>query len=95
MTLIDFLIMLLVAAVIGAIGEAIAGYSAGGLLVSIAVGFIGALIGWSIARAAGLPDLITIVVGGRSIPVIWSIIGAALFMAVMRLIRLPRRRHYA
>ena len=45
MTLIAFLILLLIAGVCGAIGQAITGFDLGGILVSIAVGFIGAVLG--------------------------------------------------
>src|SRR5918996_955573 len=55
MDLIDLLILLLVAGVCGALGQAIGGYSRGGCLVSIALGFIGAIIGMWIARSAKLP----------------------------------------
>src|SRR5262245_19469378 len=41
MTLLDFLILLLVAGICGAVGQAIVGYSRGGCLASIALGFIG------------------------------------------------------
>src|ERR671922_185936 len=50
MTLTQFLILLLVAGICGSIGQAIAGYSRGGCLVSIALGFIGALLGTYLAR---------------------------------------------
>jgi len=46
----SLLILLLVAAICGAIGKAIAGGTRGGCLVSIAVGFIGALLGTWIAN---------------------------------------------
>ena len=88
--LIQFLVLLLIAGVCGAIGQAIGGYSHGGCLVSIALGFIGALLGTWIARNLGLPELISIPVGGMNFPIIWSIIGAALFVAVINLI--TRRR---
>lgn len=91
MGLLEILILLLIAAVAGAIGQAIAGYSAGGCVASIAVGFIGALIGMLLARAFGLPDLFIISVGGEKFPLIWSIIGAALFVALIRLITAPAR----
>ena len=52
----EFLILLLVAAICGAVAQAIAGFSRGGLLVAIAVGFIGALLGMWIQRATGAPD---------------------------------------
>lgn len=95
MTVIDILILLLIAAVAGAIGQAIAGYSAGGLIASIAVGFIGALLGMWIAHALHLPDILMITVGGQKFPVVWAIIGAALFVALIRLITAPARRYNA
>jgi uncharacterized membrane protein YeaQ/YmgE (transglycosylase-associated protein family) len=91
MTLIDLLILLLVAGVCGALGQTISGYSRGGCLVSIALGFIGAILGMWLARQLGLPELLMLPVGGRSFPVVWSIIGAALFVAVISLISRGRR----
>jgi uncharacterized membrane protein YeaQ/YmgE (transglycosylase-associated protein family) len=41
MTLFDLLILLLVAGICGALGQAITGFSRGGCLVSIALGFVG------------------------------------------------------
>ena len=86
MTLVDFLILLLIAGVCGSIGQAIAGYSRGGCLVSIALGFIGAIVGVWVARNLGLPELFAIQIGGQHFPIIWSILGAALFVAVISLI---------
>ena len=88
--LIQFLILLLIAGLCGAVGQAIGGYSHGGCLVSIALGFIGALLGTWLARAIGLPELFAIPAGGMNFPIIWSIIGAALFVAVINLISRPR-----
>ena len=86
----EWVILLLVAGVCGAIGQAIAGYSRGGLLVAIALGFIGALIGVQIARAAHMPEILPIEIGEARFPIVWSIIGAALFVAVIGLLT-PRR----
>jgi uncharacterized membrane protein YeaQ/YmgE (transglycosylase-associated protein family) len=76
--------------VCGALGQAITGYSHGGCLVSIALGFIGALLGTWLAGALHLPELLVIPVSGMKFPIVWSIIGAALFVAVINLI--SRRR---
>lgn len=73
--------------------EALAGYTAGGCLVSIALGFIGALLGKWLAALLGLPELFMIQVGGQPFPILWSIIGSALFVAVLSLLH-PRRYHY-
>jgi len=91
MTLIDLLILLLVAGVCGALGQAISGFSRGGCLVSIALGFIGAILGMWLARQLGLPELLVVPVGGRSFPVVWSIIGSALFVAFISLLTRGRR----
>ena len=88
--LIQLLLLLLVAGICGAIGQAITGYSHGGCLVSIALGFIGALLGSWLAGKMGLPELVALPVGGVHFPIVWSIIGAALFVAVINLISRPR-----
>ena len=90
MTLLELLVLLLVAGVVGAIGQSLAGFSRGGCFTAIAVGFVGALLGTWLARSLGLPELFVIGVGGTSFPIVWSIIGAALFVALIGL--LTRKR---
>ena len=85
-SLVGLLLLLLIAAVCGGIGRAIAGGTQGGCLVSVALGFIGALIGSWLAHRLKLPAYFVVNVGGQSFPVLWSIIGAALFVAVIHLI---------
>jgi len=85
MTLLDLLLLLLIAGICGALGQAIAGYSRGGCLVSIALGFVGALLGMWLARVMGLPELFAVRIGTTSFPIIWSIIGSALFVALLSL----------
>ena len=86
MQLTDWIILLIVAGVCGSIGRAISGYSHGGCLVSIALGFIGALIGMWLARTMRLPELYSVQIGTAHFPIIWSIIGSALFVAVISLL---------
>ena len=87
MTLIDFLILAVVAAICGLIGQSLAGYSVGGCIVSAVIGYIGAFVGMWLARQLGLPELFTVSVGGSSIPIVWSIIGSALLVAVLSILR--------
>lgn len=87
MTLIGFLILLLIAAICGGIGQALAGYDLGGCLVSIVVGFIGAYIGLWMAGKMGLPNFFTINVEGKPFPIIWAIIGSAVFTFIVALLR--------
>lgn len=90
MSLMGLLILLLIAAVCGALGQAIAGYSLGGCLISIVVGFVGAWVGVWLARALGLPPLLTVTVDGETFPLVWSIIGSALLAVVVGLLTRPR-----
>ncbi|RIK34839.1 MAG: hypothetical protein DCC57_23975 [Chloroflexi bacterium] len=94
MNLLEFIILLVIAAICGGIGQAIAGYSPGGLVITIIVGFVGALLGLWIARSVGLPEWFVIDVGGQAFPVVWSIIGSALLAAVASLFA-RRPRYYA
>ncbi len=87
MTLIGFLVLLLIAAICGAIGQSLAGYDLGGCLVSIVVGFIGAWIGLWLSGELGLPELFTVNIEGKPFPIIWAVIGSTLFTLVMALIR--------
>jgi uncharacterized membrane protein YeaQ/YmgE (transglycosylase-associated protein family) len=86
MSILDFVILLVVAGICGAVGQAIVGYSRGGCLASIALGFIGALLGAWIARSLKLPELFELVIGDQPFPIIWSIIGSALFVAFISLL---------
>ena len=84
------LILLLIAAVIGGIAQAIAGFSRGGLFVAIAIGFVGALIGMWLYNATGAPELLMIEVGTTRFPIVWSIIGAVAFVCLVSLFTRPR-----
>lgn len=82
MTLFGFLILLIVAAICGSIGASIAGYSYRGCLTNIALGLIGAFIGSWLSRELGIRDILYF----AHIPILWSIVGSALFVAVIGLL---------
>jgi uncharacterized membrane protein YeaQ/YmgE (transglycosylase-associated protein family) len=84
-TLPGLLVLIVIAAVCGAIGRALAGGARGGLIVSTVLGFIGALIGPWVANQLHLSEPLVIQISGHPFPVLWSIIGAALFVALMHL----------
>ncbi len=86
MGLFELLLLLLIAAVCGGIGQSLAGYSAGGCLVSIVVGFIGAYLGIFLAQQFGFPALIPVTIGGQTFPIIWSVIGSIIFTFVLALL---------
>lgn len=91
LTITGLLIFLLIAGICGAIGRAIAGGTPGGFFVSIAVGFVGALVGTFLANLAHLPELMVITIDRHPFPILWSIIGAAVFVALIHLLSGRRR----
>jgi uncharacterized membrane protein YeaQ/YmgE (transglycosylase-associated protein family) len=86
MTLFEILLFLVVALICGGIARALGGGIRGGCLTSLAVAFIGALLGGKLSQLAELPEPFMLTLGGRSLPVLWSIIGGALFVAALSLL---------
>lgn len=82
----SFILLLIIAAICGAIGQSIAGYSLGGCLITTVVGFIGAFIGKWLASEMGLPYIFPVDVNGEVFPIIWSIFGSALFAVTIGII---------
>ena len=82
-TLTGLLVLLIIAGICGALGRALGGGTGGGFIVSIAVGFVGALIGMFLAGALGLPEVLSLNVDGRPFPILWSIIGGAVLVALV------------
>ena len=91
MTLPALLVLIVIAAICGAVGRALAGGSPGGLITAIALGFIGALVGPWIAAQLNLSEPFVLRLSGQSFPILWSIIGSALFVAMVHLLSGRRR----
>jgi uncharacterized membrane protein YeaQ/YmgE (transglycosylase-associated protein family) len=85
LTLSGLIVLIVIAAICGAVGKALAGGARGGLIVSIALGFIGALLGPWVAHQLHLSEPLVLHVSGQPFPIVWSIIGAALFVALLHL----------
>ncbi len=95
MSLVGFLMLLVVAAIAGSLGQAIVGFSRGGCLASIGMGFIGAWLGWWLAGQFNLPPLLVVNIDGESFPIVWAVIGAALFSAILSLFFGRREPRYS
>ena len=91
MTLTGILILLLIAGIVGGLGQTISGYSVGGCLMSIIVGFVGAYVGIWLAGQLGLPELFTVTIEGQPFPIVWGIIGSALLSLILGLFTYRRR----
>lgn len=90
MSLLGFAALVLIAAVAGAIGQAIAGYSIGGCALSAIIGFVGAWLGTWFARELGLPLFFSINIDGEAFPFVWAVIGSTILTVILGL--LTRRR---
>jgi uncharacterized membrane protein YeaQ/YmgE (transglycosylase-associated protein family) len=85
MGLVELVILLIIAAVVGLIAQSLVRYWRGGLVLAVVLGFFGALIGTWLARSLGLPEVLTVSVGGVTFPIVWAIIGAVLLVGVVSL----------
>lgn len=94
-TLPAILVLVVIAAICGAVGKALGGGSGGGLVTSIALGFIGALFGPWIAGQLNLAEPFVLRLSGQSFPILWSIIGATLFVALLHVVSGRRHRGWA
>ncbi len=91
LTLPGLIVLIIIAAICGSVGRALAGGTRGGLIVSTAIGFIGALFGPWVAGQFHLAEPFVLRVGGYAFPIVWSIIGGALFVALLHLLSGRRR----
>jgi uncharacterized membrane protein YeaQ/YmgE (transglycosylase-associated protein family) len=92
MSLIDFLLTLAIAVVCGTLAQLTSGYSRGGWIVNLGVGFMGALAGVFVARSLPVPDVYILKVKTSDFPIIWALIGSVFFLAAIGLFVKPDRR---
>jgi uncharacterized membrane protein YeaQ/YmgE (transglycosylase-associated protein family) len=90
MPLLELLILLVIAGLAGAIAEFLIGFSPGGMLFSVIVGVIGAYIGNWLANLLGVPSIVPITVGSRTIDILWSTLGSILLVGLLSLLRSRR-----
>ncbi len=88
-TLPDLFILIGIAAVCGAIGKVIGGGIRGGLLASVAIGFVGALLGPWIAYHLNLTEPVLIPIGGPSPTLLSSMISSGAFVTLVHLLPRP------
>jgi uncharacterized membrane protein YeaQ/YmgE (transglycosylase-associated protein family) len=97
MSILGFLLLVVIGAICGAIAELIVGYSPGGFLASVAIGFAGAWIGGWVATFLHLPSMLVVRVDGHPIEIVWTVLGAIILLLIVSLVRRStyyRRRRY-
>ncbi len=93
MSITRIIIWIVVAAIAGALGQVIAG-SRGGLLISVVLGFFGAIVGTWLAQQLNLPDILVVTINGESFPIVWTLIGATILAALFGAFTRSNRRRY-
>jgi uncharacterized membrane protein YeaQ/YmgE (transglycosylase-associated protein family) len=89
MTLLELIVYLVIAAVCGAIARAVVGGSGRGFILSVLVGFAGAFVGTWLARMFHLPEVFAIAIDGHPFPIVWSIIGGIVLVAIAHMLMRP------
>jgi uncharacterized membrane protein YeaQ/YmgE (transglycosylase-associated protein family) len=86
-----FAILLVIAGLCGSVGAGLAGHKNAGCLGSIALGFVGSFLGMWLASKLHLPEIFSVKIGRETFPIVWSIVGAALFVGVLSMLTRPPR----
>jgi uncharacterized membrane protein YeaQ/YmgE (transglycosylase-associated protein family) len=94
MTLLEFVVYLVIAGVCGAVARALGGGTAGGFIISILLGFLGAFVGTWVARMLHLPELLIVAVAGHPFPIVWSVLGGLILVAIAHALTRPRFVRY-
>jgi uncharacterized membrane protein YeaQ/YmgE (transglycosylase-associated protein family) len=81
-TLVDFVVYLVIAGICGSVARAFGGGTRGGFILSIVLGFVGAFVGTWMARMLHLPRFWVVAIEGHSFPIVWSIIGGFVLVAL-------------
>lgn len=92
MTVIELLLYLVVAGLCGGIAQSIVGFKRGGCLGAIFTGLVGAVLGTWLARQLRLGELLSLRIGDVEFPVIWSVLGASLFVGILAALTSHRRQ---
>jgi uncharacterized membrane protein YeaQ/YmgE (transglycosylase-associated protein family) len=85
MTLLEFLLLLLIATTAGAVGELFGRCTPSGSFVFAALGFVGAYLGKWLASTLNLPEILRLVVGSLQFPLLWSIASSILLVFLFSL----------
>jgi uncharacterized membrane protein YeaQ/YmgE (transglycosylase-associated protein family) len=87
MTLLGFLLLIVVGAICGAVAELIVGYSPGGFLASVAIGFVGAYIGGWLAGVLHLPSMLVVRIENHPVEIVWTVLGSIVLLLIVSMFR--------
>jgi uncharacterized membrane protein YeaQ/YmgE (transglycosylase-associated protein family) len=91
MGIIEFGALLVVAGVVGLIGQFLTGYSRGGVPVSVLAAFLGAVVGPRAADYIDWAEPITVPLGDVRFPLVTSAAGALVLVVIVNLLTKKRK----
>jgi uncharacterized membrane protein YeaQ/YmgE (transglycosylase-associated protein family) len=89
---VEFILILLTSIICGAFAQLTSGFSKGGWIINLLIGFFGALAGVYLSRAFNAPVLYNLRVSGVNFPIVYCVVGSVLFLAAITLVTNPSRR---
>lgn len=88
----ELLAILVVSIICGTFAQWTSGYSKGGWIINLMIGFFGAIAGVVLSRALNAPILYNIRLGSVNFPVVYCVIGSVFFLAAITMVTNPNRR---
>jgi len=88
----ELILIALVAIICGSLAQLTSGYSRGGWIVHLGVAFAGALAGVVVSRLLNAPAIYNIEYRQIDFPIIYSLVGAALFLGAIGFLVKPHGR---
>ena len=82
MSIQDFIVLVIIAGLSGFIASQIMGAKRINIIMLVALGFIGALVGRFIASWLGLPAILTVNIGGQAFPLLWAVVGSIVVVGI-------------
>jgi uncharacterized membrane protein YeaQ/YmgE (transglycosylase-associated protein family) len=95
MTVVELIVLLLVAGILGVVSQRITGIEPGGLIMSVVLGFIGAWLGRGFSVWLSIRDLIYLDIAGSRFPLLWSILGGVVVTTIVGWLQWHGRRKRA
>lgn len=92
MTLNEVAVLILVAAACGFLAQAVVGFTRGGWLLSVILGFLGALLGGWMAQELRFPAVFDMRIGDQDFPIFWAVIGAMAVAMIVGILTPSQRR---
>jgi uncharacterized membrane protein YeaQ/YmgE (transglycosylase-associated protein family) len=90
MTLIELVVYLVIAAIIGLIAHKIARGTGSSFVVSLLLGFLGAFLGTWLARLFRWPEVVAVSYEDHPFPIFWALVGAVVLVVLAHLLVRPR-----